>query len=234
MNHPSLKDAAVSRTPAATVALAYLDTLTAGDRTRLNALQAPNFVLDVMCDSSASPGPLIGPLTGSLSHQFWPAWNDGFTGAQFHVQSLHTVAGEPLPHDEPTLHGSGPHGARADEEFAIVVVQWLFTGVHTRTLRLPIWQTELPATWQRLQLGGLSTYRVWSSAIVRETTYIDLDRSQLWEDPPASPFCVDRECLASGGLFQRNGHRFLLANRLRTFATGLLTDIYQSPCVSCG
>lgn len=160
MNCPPLHSSPPAQAPAAaTLALEYVNALGAANGNRLDALQSADFVLDVMCGRDASAGPLMG----AQSHQFWPAWLAGFSSARFHVQSLHAA------YDEPDSHGSA------------VLVQWLFSGIHSGLLKLPVWRSDLPPTHQPVCVTGISTYGVQNGVVARETTFIDMDRSQFYQ-----------------------------------------------------
>ncbi len=123
----------------------YSAALAAGNTARMGALRDPKYVLDwVHGDVFENQ-----PLSGEETDQFWPNWLAGFPEMDYEV--TRTIAA-------PT----------------VVVVQWTFTGVHSGTLELPLFERPIPATGRVIRFRGISVYDVADDLIARETTYLDL------------------------------------------------------------
>lgn len=123
----------------------YCAALALGDTKRMATLRDPDFVLDwVHGDVFENQ-----PSSGEETNHFWPAWLAGFPEMDYEV--TRTIAAE-----------------------TVVVVQWIFTGVHTALLAPPIFDPPLAPTGRVIRLRGISVYDVINDRIQRETTYLDL------------------------------------------------------------
>lgn len=131
--------------PALEVTSSYVAALAVQDFEGMNALRAPDFILDfVYGDASES-----GPLSSEETKQFWPAWLTAFPEMDYEV--TRTIAAED-----------------------VVVTQWTFTGTHTERLGPPIFDTPIAPTGRTIMFRGVSIYDIDDSLIQRETAYIDL------------------------------------------------------------
>ena len=132
-------------TTALELVAAYTAALAAGDAGQMAELRAPDFVLDwVHGDVFENQ-----PLSGEKTDRFWPSWLAGFPEMDYEV--TRTIAAE-----------------------TVVVVQWIFTGIHTATLAPPIFDPPLAPTGRVIRFRGISVYDVERGLIQNETTYLDL------------------------------------------------------------
>lgn len=132
-------------TTALNLVAAYSAALAAGDTARMAALRDPDCTLDwVHGDVFENQ-----PISGAEIDQFWPNWLAAFPERDYEV--TRTIAA-------PT----------------VVVVQWIFTGVHSATLHPPIFDQPLPPTGRVIRFRGISVYDIAADLIQRETTYLDL------------------------------------------------------------
>ncbi len=123
----------------------YVQALAAKDFEGMNALRAPEFVLDfVYGDASES-----GPLSLDETKQFWPSWLSGFPEMDYEV--TRTIVAE-----------------------KVVVTQWVFTGTHTEQLGPPIFNPPVAPSGRTVMFRGVSIYDIDDGLIQCETTYIDL------------------------------------------------------------
>lgn len=127
------------------VVSAYSAALAAGDTETMQRLRASDYVLDWVHGDAYENTPLSAEETG----RFWPSWLNAFPERDWEV--TRTIAAE-----------------------HVVVVQWTFTGVHSRPILPPIFDDPLEPTGRVMSIRGISVYDVAEGSILRETTYIDL------------------------------------------------------------
>jgi steroid delta-isomerase-like uncharacterized protein len=131
--------------PALEVVSDYVAALASRDSRQMDALRAPDFVLDFVYGDAFESGPLSEKETKA----FWPAWFAGFPEMDFEV--TRTIAAE-----------------------AVAVTQWVFTGTNNGALEPPIFENRREATDRTIRFRGISVYDVSDGLIHRETMYIDL------------------------------------------------------------
>ena len=123
----------------------YVEALSHGDHTAMQALRHADFVLDwVHADAFAD-----SPLTHDQTNQFWPAWLSAFSEMDYEVSR--TIASE-----------------------SVVVVQWAFTGTQDGPLGPPIFEPALEPSGKTICFRGISVYDIAEGLIQHETMYIDL------------------------------------------------------------
>jgi steroid delta-isomerase-like uncharacterized protein len=123
----------------------YVTALAARNSVRMQALRAPDFVLDfVHADASEAD-----PLSADDTLQFWSAWFVAFPDLDYQV--TRTIAGA-----------------------NVVVTQWTFTGTNSGPLPPPVVGERTEPYGQTIRLRGVSIYDIANGLIQRETAYIDL------------------------------------------------------------
>ncbi len=111
----------------------------------MQALRAPDYVLDfVFRDASESE-----PLVGDETQAFWPTWFAGFPEVDYEV--TRTIASE-----------------------TIVITQWTFTGTHSGPIDPPIFEKPVQPTGRTIRFRGVTVYDMIAGQIQRETVYMDL------------------------------------------------------------
>jgi steroid delta-isomerase-like uncharacterized protein len=123
----------------------YAAAMAAQDGERMNALRSPDFVMDTVQDDAFQDA----PFSVEKTKEFWPAWFAGFP--EMDLEITRTIAAE-----------------------AVVVTQWVFTGVHTGPLEPPVFGRRVEPTGRTVRFRGVSIYDVREGLIQRETMYIDL------------------------------------------------------------
>ena len=123
----------------------YAAALSARDSDRMNALRAPDFVLDFVNGDAFEDRPLSVEQTG----EFWPSWFRGFP--EMDLEVTRTIAAE-----------------------EVVVTQWIFTGTNSGPVEPPVFDDRIEPTGRTIRLRGVSIYDVSDGLLRRETMYIDL------------------------------------------------------------
>ncbi len=123
----------------------YVAAMTAADSIQMQALRAPDYVLDfVFRDASQNK-----PLVGDEAQAFWPTWFAGFPEVDYEV--TRTIASS-----------------------AIVVTQWTFTGTHSGPIDPPIFEKRVEPTERTIRFRGVTIYDISGEQIEHETVYMDL------------------------------------------------------------
>ena len=127
------------------VIAAYSAALASGDTARMKTLRSSGYVLDWVHGDAYEDR----PLSAEETDRFWPGWLNGFPEMDWEM--TRTIAAP-----------------------QVVVVQWTFTGVHSRPILPPIFDHAVAPTGRAISIRGISVYDVDDGQIQRETTYIDL------------------------------------------------------------
>ena len=123
----------------------YAAALSARDSDRMNALRAPDFVLDFVNGDAFEDR----PLSVEQTREFWPSWFRGFP--EMDLEVTRTIAAE-----------------------EVVVTQWIFTGTNSGPVEPPVFDDRTEPTGRTIRLRGVSIYDVSDGLLRRETMYIDL------------------------------------------------------------
>jgi steroid delta-isomerase-like uncharacterized protein len=122
----------------------YAAALAGQDSETMNALRAPDYVLDyVHLDAFAGR-----PQSAEETAGFWPAWFAAFPEMDFEV--TRTIAAE-----------------------SVVVIQWTFAGTNSRALEPQVFGRPIEPTGRTIRLRGVGVYDVREGLIQRETLYFD-------------------------------------------------------------
>lgn len=128
----------------------YIAALSKGQNDKLTELRSADFVMDLV-HSDAFEGQ---PLTLDETKAFWPAWFAAFPERDYEV--TRTIAGDD-----------------------VVVTQWVFTGMQTKSLGPPIFEKPQKPSGRTVCFRGVTVYDIdtakgTNGLICRETTYMDL------------------------------------------------------------
>ncbi len=123
----------------------YLTALQQRDSASLQALRAPNFVLDWVHSDAF----IDQPLSLEETNRFWQSWFAAFP--EMDLEVTRTIVAE-----------------------EVVVAQWTFTGTHSQPLGAPVFDPPLEPTQRTIRLRGISVYDIEDELIAKETMYIDL------------------------------------------------------------
>jgi predicted ester cyclase len=128
----------------------YIAAIRESNNDRLIGLRTPDFVMDFVYRDAFKDG----PFTRSETSTFWPAWFAAFPERDYEV--TRTIAA-------------------AD----VVVVQWVFTGTHTKELGRPIFDIPQKPSGRTVCFRGVTIYDVdmaqgEGGLVSRETIYLDL------------------------------------------------------------
>jgi predicted ester cyclase len=122
----------------------YNMALVDGDADTLHSLRTDDFTLEFVHGDAFEDA----PMSLEETRQFWPAWVAAFSEMDYEV--TRTIA--------------------APE---VVVVQWVFTGIHTGEIGEPVFNPPAPPSGRAFRLRGISVYDFAGASIHKETIYID-------------------------------------------------------------
>jgi steroid delta-isomerase-like uncharacterized protein len=141
-----MKKSTSSIPPSAQIVADYTAALMNRDADKMNALRAPDFVLDWVHGDAFEDG----PLSAEDTIRFWPAWFAGFPEMDYQV-------------------------TRAIAATAVAVTQWTFMGTFSQPLGPPIFDEIRQPTGRTIRFRGATVYDLnGDGRIQRETTYLDL------------------------------------------------------------
>ena len=134
----------------------YVAALRARDNAVMQSLRSPDFMLDwVHSDAFANT-----PITYEVANQFWAIWFAAFSEMDYEI--TRTIAAE-----------------------NVVVTQWIFTGIQSGPLGVPIFDPPVLSSNKTVRLRGISVYDIEAELIQKETMYIDF--ATLWVELGVSP-----------------------------------------------
>lgn len=122
----------------------YNQAMIAADADTLHSLRSDDFTLDFVHDDAFEDS----SKTLDETRQFWPTWVNSFSEMDYEVTRT-IVAPE------------------------VVVVQWVFTGIHTGEIGKPVFERPIPPSGKAFHLRGISVFDFHGSLIRKETIYID-------------------------------------------------------------